>query len=132
MSSWSEAGAPRAGGELVLERRAGMVRGERDAALSCGPGPCPTVRSTPGSPSARVAWPPRGRRQVARLEGRDRPADLAGEHVASDAGDAIDREAELLEDRPGRRRRAEVVEADDRALVADPALPAERHAGLDG
>ena len=71
------------------------------------------------------------RRQVAGLERRDRPADLAGEHVAGDVGDAIDGEAELLEDRAGRRRRAEVVEPDDRALVADLALPAERDAGLD-
>ena len=48
-----------------------------------------------------------------------------------DVGDAVGGEPELLEDRAGRRRRAEVVEPDDRALVADPALPAERDAGLD-
>ena len=43
-----------------------------------------------------------------------------------------DGEPELLEDRPGRRRRPEVVEPDDRALVAGPAVPAERDTGLDG
>ena len=50
---------------------------------------------------------------------------------ATDVGDALGGEPEVLEDRAGRRRRAEVVEPDDRALVADPALPAERHADLD-
>jgi hypothetical protein len=41
---------------------------------------------------------------------------------------AVGREPEVLEDRARRRRRAEMVEPDDRALVADPALPAERDA----
>src|SRR5690349_23375954 len=67
-----------------------------------------------------------------RLEGRLRSTDRAVEDALGDVDDAIDREPELLEDRPGRSARAEVVETDDRALVTDPAIPAHRHAGFDG
>src|SRR4051812_10454367 len=70
-------------------------------------------------------------RQVARFQGRLRTADRPIEDTAGGGDDTVDREAELLEDRPGRRARTEVVERDHRALIADPAVPSERHAGLD-
>src|SRR3954467_8695848 len=68
---------------------------------------------------------------MAGLERRDRAADLAREDVAGDPDDAVDREPELLEDRSGRRRCAEMIETYDRSLVADPAVPAERDARFD-
>ena len=87
----------------------------------------PPLRSTPGSPvlerrvlAASPRWPGSQR--------RDPAAQALADDAPGDVGDALGREAELLEDRAGRRRRAEVVEPDDRALVADPALPAERDA----
>src|SRR5262245_26694457 len=64
-------------------------------------------------------------------ERRDAAVEPIADHFPGDVGDVLGREAELLEDRPGRRRRAEVVEPDDRALVADPALPAEWDPDLD-
>ena len=75
-----------------------------------------------------AAW----RRQVAGLERRDRAVHPAGEDIPGDRRDPLDREPELLEDRPGRGRRPVVVEPDDCSGVADPALPAERHARLHG
>src|SRR6478672_3055350 len=72
------------------------------------------------------------RRQVPGLEGWLGSADGAVQHATGDGRHAVDREAELLEDRPGRGARAEMVEPDDRALVSDPAVPTERHTGLDG
>src|SRR5450759_2010949 len=45
--------------------------------------------------------------------------------------DVVGSEAELLEQGPGRRRGAVVVEADDLAAVPDPALPPEGDARLD-
>ena len=74
-------------------------------------------------PPCGPKWPPSTRRDAA--------AQAVAHDAPADVGDALRGEPELLEDRAGRRRRAEVVEADDRALVADPALPAERHADLD-
>ena len=65
------------------------------------------------------------------MQRRDAAAQAVANDAPGDVGDALDREPELLEDRAGGRRRAEVVEPDDRPLVADPALPAERDAGLD-
>src|SRR3954464_2643014 len=70
-------------------------------------------------------------RQMARLQGRLRTADTAVEDALRDCRDAVDREAELLEDRPGRRARAVVIEPDDGAVGTDPAIPAEGDAGLD-
>ena len=69
--------------------------------------------------------------EVAPSTRRDPAVQPVEDPLAGDVDDPIDREPELLEDRAGRRRRAEMVEPDDRALVADPALPAERDAGLD-
>ena len=69
--------------------------------------------------------------EVPALDGPDPPAQPVAHDAPADVRDARHGEPELLEDRAGRRRGAEVVEPDDRALVADPALPAERHADLD-
>src|SRR5688572_31253610 len=68
---------------------------------------------------------------MAALDGRDAAVEAVAHDASSDVGHAFCGEPELLEDRARRCRRTEVVEADDRALVADPALPAERHADLD-
>src|ERR1700760_2218573 len=54
------------------------------------------------------------------------------QQLARPRHDVVDAEAELLEQRLGRRGGAEVVDADDVAGVADIALPAQRRAGLDG
>src|SRR3954470_2657910 len=69
--------------------------------------------------------------EVAAVERRDPTLQPVTDHAPPDIGDTVRGEPEVLEDRPGRRRRAEVVEPDDRPLVADPALPAERHSDLD-
>src|SRR6266566_6861409 len=74
------------------------------------------------SPAAR-AWcltPERDASGHARPQ-RDRPRN-----------DVVDRVAELLQDEPARRGCAEVLDRDGIALVADPLLPAEGHARLDG
>jgi hypothetical protein len=65
------------------------------------------------------------------VERRDPAVQAVADHLARDVRHAIRREPEVLEDRAGGRRGAEMVEADDGALVADPALPAERHPDLD-
>ena len=85
-------------------------------------------------PTGASVWPASpcgGCRSGRRRPSRIRPRRPSRTTRAADVGDAIGGEPEVLEDRPGRRRRAEVIEPDDRALVADPALPAERHADLD-
>ena len=123
--------------QLVLERGAGMIGGERDAHPDAGYGrpdasrvACRVRASGPIAPVARAE-----RRvlaaEVAAVERRDAAAQAVADDPPGDVGDALGGEAEVLEDRAGRRRGAEVVEPDDRALVADPALPAERHADLD-
>ena len=127
--------------QLVLERGPGVVGGERDAHAGkdtaadrsgrtggqLWPGSESLVRPTPASPLPSVGccpkWPPSSVGM--------RPCRPSRTTRRRDVGDAIGGEPELLEDRAGRRRRAEVVEPDDRALVADPALPAERDADLD-
>ena len=70
-------------------------------------------------------------RLVARVERRDGATDLSADDAAGDVDDAIHGEAELREDRARRRRGPEMIDPDDRPLVADPALPAERGARLD-
>src|SRR6266516_2084615 len=46
--------------------------------------------------------------------------------------DVVDRVAEFLQDEPARRGCAEMLDRDGIAVVADPPLPAEGHARLDG
>src|SRR4051794_39564566 len=70
------------------------------------------------------------RGEVSRFARGLRSADRAVEDAAGPRNDPIPRETEVLEDRPRGRGRAEVIEPDDRPLVADPAIPAERHARL--
>src|SRR6266550_3739852 len=81
-------------------------------------------RPGPGTLSpAAGAWcltPLQGASGHARPQ-RDRPRD-----------DVVDRVAELLQDEPARCRCAEMLDRDGIALVADPLLPAERDARLDG
>ena len=91
--------------------------------------PCASV-GVAAVAEGRTAKPQAGR-LVARIEGRDPAAETVAHDPAADVGDVLGGEAEVLEDRRGRGARAEVVDPDDRALVADPALPAERDAGLD-
>ena len=108
----AEAGRREPAQELVLEGGPGVIGGERDAHRR-----------------HRIGVDLRA--EVAAVQRRDAAAEALADDPPADVGDALDREAEVLEDRPGRRRRPEVVEPDDRALVADPALPAERDADLD-
>src|SRR3954471_9070414 len=68
---------------------------------------------------------------VATFQRRDPAPQPFPDDLPADVGDAVDREPEVLEDRAGRRRGTEMVQPDDRALVTDPALPAERHTNLD-
>ena len=106
-----------------LNSAPGVVGGEHDAHRRPGRA---GRRSIPESPvrasGARRAATQRLRRPWRPSRTTRRP----------DVGHAVDREAELLEDRPGGGARPEVVDPDDRALVADVALPAQRHARLDG
>ncbi len=90
------------------------------------PGSVDGVRSTPGSPGSSVGWSPCG---VWSVGWRPRSPSRTTRRATS--ATRSDREAELLEDRAGRGARAEVVDADDRPLVARVALPAQRDAGLD-
>src|SRR4026208_140453 len=84
-----------------------------------------------GPPLARRA-PARGHAPQARAGApRHPPLGPVAQGARADVGHAVRRETEVLEDRPGRRRRTEVVESDDRAFVADPALPTEGYADLD-
>src|SRR4029078_32447 len=69
--------------------------------------------------------------EVPAIERRDAALEPFAHDAPADVGHAVRRETEVLEDRPGRRRRTEVVESDDRASVADPALPTEGDADLD-
>ena len=54
------------------------------------------------------------------------------EHRTGAGGDVLAREAEVLVERAGRSGGAEALHRDDVAVVADPAVPAERRGGLDG
>ena len=74
-------------------------------------------------------WRPGG--LVAGVDGRDAAAEAVADDPPGDLGDALRGEAEVLEDRRPGGARPEVVDPDDRALVADLALPAERDPGLD-
>ena len=68
---------------------------------------------------------------MAGVDGRDAAAQAVADDPSGDLGDPLRGEAEVLEyGRPGSTR-PEVVDADDRALVAHVALPAERDPGLD-
>ncbi len=69
--------------------------------------------------------------EVPAVDRRDAALEALADDAPTDVSDARGREPEVLEDRARRRRRAEMVEPDDRALVADPALPAERDTDLD-
>src|SRR4029079_197244 len=69
--------------------------------------------------------------EVPAIERRDAALEPFAHDAPADGGHAVRRETEVLEDRPGRRRRTEVVKSDDRAFVADPALPTEGDADLD-
>ena len=68
--------------------------------------------------------------EVPAVERRDAPLEALTDDAPTHVSHAVRREAEVLEDRLRRRRRAEMVEPDDRALIADPALPAERDTDL--
>ena len=109
-------------------------RGAVIASATCQRVATPWRQECPGSDA--VGRRPTRRRErrvaaeVAAVERRD-PAVEAVAHDRAATSATRRREPELLEDRAGRRRRPEVIEPDDRALVADPALPAERHADLD-
>ncbi len=59
------------------------------------------------------------------------PAEAVADDLAADLGDALDGETEAAQDLIAGRRSAEVVDADDRAVGAGVALPAERAEGLD-
>src|SRR6185369_6511941 len=112
--------------ELVLQGGPGVIGGEchahlRDRSAVAGVGRRRPVDARVAVVERRMAAA--RRRQVTGLEGLERAANRARQHVPSDRDDPIDAEPELLEDRPGRRRRAEMVEPDDRAVVADPAVP---------
>jgi hypothetical protein len=63
---------------------------------------------------------------VAGIDGWDASVETVAHDAASHVRDAINREAELLEDRASGRRSPEVIDADDRALVAGVALPTRR------
>src|SRR5688572_25873057 len=69
--------------------------------------------------------------EMTAVDGRDTAAQALPNHAPADVRHALRGEPELLEDRARRRRGAEMVEADDRTLIAHPTLPAERHADLD-
>src|ERR1019366_8160766 len=68
---------------------------------------------------------------MAGLEGRDDAVETVVDDPSGDVGDAIDGESEVREDDRRGRRRPEMVEADDRAVGAGPAVPTERCSGLD-
>src|SRR3954465_16014457 len=55
----------------------------------------------------------------------------AAQYLPSHGSDVLAREAAVLVERARGRARAERRHADDRALVADPAMPAERRGRLD-
>src|SRR4029078_9172275 len=69
--------------------------------------------------------------EVPAIERRDPALEPFAHDAPADVDHALRGETEVLEDRPGRPRRTEVVESDDRAFVADPALPTEGDADLD-
>src|SRR4051812_2235467 len=84
----------------------------------------------PGDPG--LAWRQcRVTPEMTAVHGRDPASKAVADDAATDLGDTLGGEPELLEDRPCRRRRAVMIEPDDRALVTDPPLPPERDADLD-
>src|SRR4051795_3542777 len=101
---------------LPRTRRASVVSGIRPA--------CPV--------DARVLAVQRRMVAVRHRERLEPPVKALADHAPPDVRDPVRREPELLEDRARGRGGAEVVDPDDRALVADPALPAHRDPGLDG
>src|SRR5206468_8523008 len=81
-------------------------------------------------PRSSVAEAEAGR-LVAGIERRLAAPEPTFRDAAAHLGHVVHGEAEMLEDGRPRRRRAEVLDAHHRALLADPALPAEPDARLD-
>ena len=107
-------------------RAASACAAERSAVAgvrALGPVDAGLARSSVGWPPMCPKWPPStvGMRPRRPSRTTRRPTSATRSAVNPNCSKIV----------PGRRRRAEVVEPDDRALVADPALPAERHADLD-
>ena len=126
----------RAAGRSPGSRRSGRSRRRRGRPAR---GRCRRRRAGERSSafSAAPAWSAANairisrRASVAGMERRDAAAEPAPDDPSRDVGDASTVNPNSLEDRRRRGRRAEVVDADHRALVARVALPAERDAGLD-